>query len=134
MALLEHVLDKHSSARTFQEIADGPISALSGVSDRQAKHLKAALGVRTVRELATHPLILMAQSIVQLAELENRGIDSAQMRDLSRLLPRSEIDRILNRYPTIASLAGSAGALPQPLSWSEMRRIAHEDHLAGTSE
>ena len=32
-------------------------------------------------------------------------------------------------YPTIASLAGAAGSLPKPLSWSEMRRIAREDHM-----
>jgi AbrB family looped-hinge helix DNA binding protein len=32
-------------------------------------------------------------------------------------------------YPTIASLRGAAGSLKQPLPWSEVRRIAREDHL-----
>ena len=32
-------------------------------------------------------------------------------------------------YPTIASLAGAAGKLETPMSWEEMRRIAHEDRL-----
>ena len=30
-------------------------------------------------------------------------------------------------YPTLASLAGSAGTLPRPMSWAEMIEIAHED-------
>lgn len=34
------------------------------------------------------------------------------------------------RYRDVASIAGAAGALPEPLSWEEMRRIAWEDHLA----
>jgi AbrB family looped-hinge helix DNA binding protein len=34
------------------------------------------------------------------------------------------------RYPTIASLAGAAGSLKEPLEWDEVRRIAREDALA----
>lgn len=33
------------------------------------------------------------------------------------------------RFPTIASLAGAAGSLKQPLSWHEMRDIAREDYV-----
>ncbi|MBI3103624.1 type II toxin-antitoxin system PrlF family antitoxin [Candidatus Daviesbacteria bacterium] len=33
------------------------------------------------------------------------------------------------RYPDIASLRGAAGSLKQPLTWQEMREIAHEDRL-----
>jgi antitoxin PrlF len=32
-------------------------------------------------------------------------------------------------YPTIASLAGAAGKLDRPMSWEEMKRIAHEERL-----
>jgi antitoxin PrlF len=38
-----------------------------------------------------------------------------------------------SRYPTIASLRGAAGSLYQPLSWKEMRRIAHEDRPVARS-
>lgn len=31
------------------------------------------------------------------------------------------------QYPTIASLRGAAGDLPQPMSWQDMQRIAYED-------
>jgi antitoxin PrlF len=33
-------------------------------------------------------------------------------------------------YPTIASLAGAAGKLDEPMTWEEMRRIAIEDYIA----
>lgn len=36
----------------------------------------------------------------------------------------------VQKYPTVASLAGAAGTLPHPLSWDEMREIAWEDHIA----
>lgn len=31
------------------------------------------------------------------------------------------------QYPTVASLRGAAGMLPEPLSWEDMREIARED-------
>jgi AbrB family looped-hinge helix DNA binding protein len=34
------------------------------------------------------------------------------------------------KYPTVASLRGAAGKLPQPLSWEEIRQIAREDRLS----
>jgi AbrB family looped-hinge helix DNA binding protein len=34
------------------------------------------------------------------------------------------------KYPNVASLAGAAGTLPQPMSWDQMREVAREDHLA----
>lgn len=32
------------------------------------------------------------------------------------------------RYPTIQSLRGIAGSLPQPLTWQEIEEIAQEEH------
>lgn len=37
---------------------------------------------------------------------------------------------IIPRYRTVASLAGAAGALTEPRTWDEMRRIAREDREA----
>jgi AbrB family looped-hinge helix DNA binding protein len=31
-------------------------------------------------------------------------------------------------FTDIASLAGAAGKPPKPMTWEQMRRIAHEDH------
>ncbi len=32
-------------------------------------------------------------------------------------------------YPDVASLAGAAGTLPEPMSWDQMREIAREDRF-----
>lgn len=37
------------------------------------------------------------------------------------------------RFPTIASLAGIAGKLPEPMTWEQMRAIAQEDREAARS-
>ena len=37
-----------------------------------------------------------------------------------------------NKYSTIASLRGAAGTLKTPLTWDEMRQIAHEDRRKAT--
>jgi antitoxin PrlF len=34
------------------------------------------------------------------------------------------------KYPTLASLRGVAGSLPEPLTWDEMIEIAYEDRFA----
>lgn len=38
--------------------------------------------------------------------------------------------RAAEKYPTVASLAGAAGALPRPHAWDEVRETARDDHLA----
>jgi antitoxin PrlF len=38
-----------------------------------------------------------------------------------------EIKLTVPEYPTIQSLRGIAGSLPQPLNWQEVKEIAHED-------
>ena len=33
------------------------------------------------------------------------------------------------RYPTVASIRGIAGSLPQPLDWDAIEQIAHDDYV-----
>jgi AbrB family looped-hinge helix DNA binding protein len=40
-----------------------------------------------------------------------------------------KVELKLPTYPTVASLAGAAGTLPQPLSMERMLEIAREDEL-----
>lgn len=47
---------------------------------------------------------------------------SGLVRGLDQLLFHAE-----HKYPTIASLHGAAGSIPQSLSWEEMQQIAYED-------
>jgi hypothetical protein len=50
------------------ELADAPVSALQGVSAGDAKALKDALGIDTIRELGTNKFFLWAQAISKLAD------------------------------------------------------------------
>lgn len=43
--------------------------------------------------------------------------------------PAGEVHVKPPKYPTIASLRGTAGSLPKPLSWNEMKQLAMEDRF-----
>ena len=68
MADLAKFLDKAYEDKDFTELANSPVSALQGVSDSDAAHLKAAFGIDTIRELATNKFVLWAQAINVLAK------------------------------------------------------------------
>jgi hypothetical protein len=68
MADLAKFLDKAYESADFATLAAAPVSALQGVSDSDAEHLKAAFGIDTIRELATNKFVLWAQAINVLAK------------------------------------------------------------------
>jgi hypothetical protein len=63
MADIAKILDKAYEDKSFSELASAPVSALQGVSEGDAEHLKAAFGIDTIRELATNKFVLWAQAI-----------------------------------------------------------------------
>ena len=67
MADLARFLDKAFEDKSFDELADAPVDALAGVSKADADALKSALGIKTIRQLAEHKVILTAQALVALA-------------------------------------------------------------------
>ena len=65
---LEKKLDKAYEGKSAQELADAPVSALSGVSDGDAELLLKAFNIKTVRDLGTNKYFRWAQAIVALAD------------------------------------------------------------------
>ncbi|MDQ1366257.1 MAG: hypothetical protein QOF20_1454 [Acidimicrobiaceae bacterium] len=63
MADVAKFLDKAFEGKDFAELAGAPVSALQGVSDGDAEHLKAAFGITTIHDLATNKFVLWAQAI-----------------------------------------------------------------------
>lgn len=59
--------DKAWEAREFADLADAPVDALQGVSQGDAELLRSALGIVTVRDLATNKFVRWAQAIVKFA-------------------------------------------------------------------
>jgi hypothetical protein len=68
MGILDTHLDKAYEAKSLAELADSPVDALAGVSASDAEHLKAAFGIRTIRDLGTNKYFLVAQAIATLAK------------------------------------------------------------------
>jgi hypothetical protein len=63
-------LMKEYEGKSFKELVSAPVTAIAGVTESDAEHLKAAFNVKTVKDLATLKYALWAQAIVTLAETE----------------------------------------------------------------
>lgn len=59
-------LDKAYEESSLAEILSSPVSALSGVSDGDAEHLRAAIGIKTVRDLGVNKHFAFAGVLVAL--------------------------------------------------------------------
>jgi hypothetical protein len=68
VADISKILDKAYEDKAFSELINAPVSALQGVSESDAQHLKDAFGIDTIRELATNKFVLWAQAINVLAK------------------------------------------------------------------
>ncbi len=67
---IDTVVDNKHLGKCFKDLADAPVSALRGVSEKDAKALQQAFNVTTVRELANLNFIKWAVAITTLADEE----------------------------------------------------------------
>jgi hypothetical protein len=61
-------VDRRYEDRDLNELPDAPVEALRGLGQRGGEALHKALGVRTIRDLATNDFVLKAQEVLRLAE------------------------------------------------------------------
>jgi uncharacterized protein (TIGR02271 family) len=61
-------VDKRYEDRDVNELPDAPVEALRGLGKRGGEALHKALGVKTIRDLATNDFVLKAQEVLRLAE------------------------------------------------------------------
>ncbi|WP_226366525.1 hypothetical protein [Pseudonocardia sp. ICBG162] len=61
-------VDKAYEDKSVAELADAPVDVLKGVSEGDAKLLKEAFNITTVRDLGTNKFFLWAQAISKLAD------------------------------------------------------------------
>ena len=74
MADISEFFDKAYKQQEFSQLADAPIDALLGLSESDAKALKDALNVTTVRELAENKFVRVAQEVISMSSV---AIDSS---------------------------------------------------------
>ncbi|RYG68424.1 hypothetical protein EON80_11700 [bacterium] len=68
MADITKFFDKAFEQQEFSALADAPVDAIAGVSEADAVALKSALGIKTIRDLATNKYVLIAQAVVSLSK------------------------------------------------------------------
>ena len=61
-------VDKRFEDRDLNELPDAPVEALRGLGARGGDALRKAIGVKTIRDLATNDFVLKAQEVLRLAE------------------------------------------------------------------
>lgn len=69
---LDKVLMKEYETKSLNEIVKAPVTALAGVSDGDAEHLKAAFNIKTVGDLAKNKQFKAATLIAGLAEVDGK--------------------------------------------------------------
>ena len=67
-ANLAKLVDKEYQDKSLTELADAPVAALAGVSERSATHLKEALGIKTIGDLGRSQYFRAAKAIADLAD------------------------------------------------------------------
>ncbi len=60
---LSKYLDKAYEDSSLEEVLKAPVSALAGVTDADAEHLKAAFGIKTVADLGKNKYFAAAQAM-----------------------------------------------------------------------
>lgn len=69
---LDKVLMKEYETKSLDEIVKAPVTALAGVSEGDAEHLKAAFNIKTVGDLAKNKQFKAATLIAGLAEVDGK--------------------------------------------------------------
>lgn len=63
------VLNQVFDAEEYQNLAEKPVSAISGISEKDAVLLKKAFGIESIRDLAENKYVSIAQTTVAMASL-----------------------------------------------------------------
>ena len=65
---LSKYLDKAYEDNSLEEILKAPVTALAGVTDEDAEHLKAAFNIKSVADLGKNKYFVAAQAMLALTK------------------------------------------------------------------
>ncbi len=123
---IKTIVDQEYLGKSFKDIADAPVSALRGVSAKDAKALAQAFGVHTVRDLASLNFVKWAGAITTLADEEVTPSE-----ELARETLRDEAVEMT--FPASDPISVDAGITHIEVAPDKVN--AHTDHqLAGRQE
>ena len=69
---LDKLLMKEYETKSLDELVNAPVTALAGVSEGDAEHLKAAFNIKTLGDLAKNKQFKAASLIAGLAEIDGK--------------------------------------------------------------
>jgi len=72
---LRELVDKKYAELSPQELLDAPVSAIKGISEKDAELLKQAFNIKTIRDLAENKYVRLAQAITTLADFWEEVLD-----------------------------------------------------------
>lgn len=124
---IDTVVDKEFVDKSFRELADAPVSALRGVSVKDARALQAAFGVTTVRDLATLPYVAWAQAITALADVE-------QLAPAEKAKEELLDDAVEMTFPASDPIAVDAGITRIEVAPEKVDAQADHQHAAKVEE
>ena len=78
---LTKFLDKEHAAKPLPEILDLSPSALKGVTEADAEAMRAAFGIKTIRDMGRHKFFRLAQSLLEMAEFAAKPATAAKTPD-----------------------------------------------------
>ena len=67
---VNNAVDKAYEDKTLAELADAPVAAIQGISEKMYQDFFKPRGIHTIRDLANWKFVLWAQGIVNLATTE----------------------------------------------------------------
>lgn len=72
---IKKVVDKPYENMSPKEIIKQPVSAISGISEEDAKLLSKAFKIKTVEDLACNPYVYVAQSLMNLSKMAVKSLE-----------------------------------------------------------
>lgn len=75
--LKEEFLDKKYEKLSWMEVADAPVTAISGVSEQDGVDLKNSFDIETIRDFANNDYVCIAQGINSFSQASGEILDRA---------------------------------------------------------
>jgi nucleotidyltransferase/DNA polymerase involved in DNA repair len=92
-------VDRRYEDRDVSELPDAPVEALRGLGKRGGEGLRKALGVKTIRDLATNDFVLKAQAVLRLAEGAPAGASPTGVAPVERAVEPPAPQPLVDRPP-----------------------------------
>ena len=120
---LRELVDKKYAECSPQDLLDAPISAIKGVSEKDAELLKQAFNIKTIRDLAENNYVRLAQAITTLADFWEEALDKMFEKKSPKELVNSPISALSGVSEKDAEL------LKQAFNVKSIKNFAYQKYI-----